>query len=113
MRSSLRENYLRLNQIWRLKNGKRRFSELCHTAQIVNDVVVAFVNELTAAAPVDEPASDVELHEGRLRIKLRRVFDAALAERAAQVILHEEDAAPKSPAASPAAKVRKKGRHEK
>ena len=68
---------------------------------------------LTAAAPDDEPASDVEIHEGRQRINLRRVFDAALAERAAQEILHEEDAAPKSPAASPAAKVRKKGRHEK
>ena len=55
--------------------------------QDVKEVVSATVNELTAAAPTDELAPDVELNEARQRIKLRRVFDAALAGRTAQELL--------------------------
>ena len=52
--------------------------------QDAKEVVSATVNKLITAAPADELAPDVELDEARQRIKLRRVFDAALAERTAQ-----------------------------
>ena len=70
-------------------------------------MVSATVDELTAAAPADEVAPDVELDEARQRIKLRRILDAALAERTAQELLQEEDAAP---TASPIANEAKKGK---
>ena len=77
------------------------------------ELMYATENELTVAAPADELAPDVELDEARQRFRLRRVFDAALAERTAQELLQEEDAAPQSAVASPIAKKVKKDRHKK
>ena len=76
--------------------------------QGVKEVVSAAVDELTAAVSADELAPDVELDEARQRIRLRRVFDAPLAERSAQELIQEEDAATKSATASPIAKKRQR-----
>ena len=81
--------------------------------QGVKEVVSATLDELTAAAPADELAPDVELDDARQRIRLRRVFDAGLAERTAQELFQEEDAAPKSATASLIANTAKKGKHKK
>ena len=70
----------------------------------------ATVNKLIVG-PADKLAPDVE-HEARHRIRLRRVLDTALAERAAQE-LQEEDVAPMSAEASPIAKEAKKGKLKK
>ena len=73
--------------------------------QGVKVVIRATVNELTAASAADELAPDIELDEARLR----RVFDAALAERAAQELLADEVAT--KPTGCPATKKANKGRH--
>ena len=79
--------------------------------QDVKEVVLATVNELITAVPADEFAPDDELDEARQRIKLRRVFDAALAESTAQELLADEVAS--KPLGSPATEKAKKGRHKK
>ena len=54
--------------------------------QGVKEVVRATVNELTAASATDKLDPDIELDAARLR----RVFDAAQAERTAQGLLADE-----------------------